>query len=153
MAPLNIDVIFATLLTSHEARFWLKDVAPLNIDSIFTTLLTSHEARFWLKDVTPLNMRRILVTPGNVQPDMSSLKAWYSVCVHTAASNNCTNEVKLGSKVQSLMGPKKQIQTHLCKRNRKHKRAVVAVVVAVAAVVVAVVAAVAVVTAAARAGA
>ena len=42
----------------------------------------------------------------------------------------------------------KQIQTHLYKCRRKHRRAVMAVVVAVAAVVVAVVAAVAVVTAA-----
>ena len=84
----------------------MKGVAPLNIDLIFATLLTSHEARFWLKDVTPLNMRRILVTPGNVQPDMSSLKSWYKLLgVHTVESNNCANEVKLGSKVQSLMGP------------------------------------------------
>ena len=56
---------------------------------------------------------------------------------------------------KSANAPKKQIQTHLYKRRRKHRRAVVAVVAvaAVAAVVVAVVAAVAVVTAAARAGA
>jgi hypothetical protein len=73
--PRNIDSIVVTLAVLVKMGL-LKAVLPLNILSIVVTSPTSHEEMSWLKLVASWNMVAMLSTPGNLHPEMSSLKAW-----------------------------------------------------------------------------
>ena len=43
-------VMSVTADTSHDDRFWLKDLASANILAILVTADTSHDDKSWLKE-------------------------------------------------------------------------------------------------------
>ena len=77
VADANIDVIPEPVnesVTQFE-RSWLNDVAPLNMDVIVVTLLTSHVLIGLLNEVAFMNIECMLVTLEVLKFEMSLLKA------------------------------------------------------------------------------